>query len=81
MQTDADGLHVKACAQDGCPGRFVYLASAVKVGKFVPTDLATVSEDDLARLARGDSVTYNSGRGHVSHFLTCTNPGRFGRRR
>jgi hypothetical protein len=68
------------CEEESCKAEFVYLVSA-KTGKAcVPVDVETLSDDDLDALERGEDVTFDSTRGHVSHFKTCTNPRRFSHR-
>lgn len=70
------------CAEETCRAQFIYLKNP-KTGKSVPVDVDSLSEDDVAEIeACGPSsgVEYDENR-HVSHFTTCTNPGRFSRRK
>jgi len=70
------------CAEETCRAQFVYLENREK-GTIVPVDVSSLSQSELDVLqftGRTDGVPYEKGR-HVSHFKTCTNPGRFTRRK
>jgi hypothetical protein len=71
--TEADRLRaacrVVPCREESCKKPIIYLRNPA-TGKDVPVDAATVEATD---------TEYVKGR-HVSHFTTCTAPGRFSKR-
>lgn len=70
------------CVEDTCKAEFIFLDNPAS-GNRVPVDVDSLSEDEVAEIAltkRTDGITYDPER-HVSHFKTCTKPGRFTRRK
>lgn len=71
MQTEADRLRAACravpCREESCRKPIIYLKNPA-TGKTVPVDAETVG---------ADHDHYDRELGHVSHFLTCTAPGRF----
>lgn len=73
--TEADRLRVACrvvpCREDSCKKPIIYLKNP-KTGATVPVDAETVGAEDYH---------FDSARGHVSHYKTCTKPNRFSKRR
>jgi len=65
-------MDIQTCSEPTCGKQFVFLNSVRQPGKFVPVDVASVTQAEMA----GEGVDFESGR-HVSHYSTCTNPKAF----
>lgn len=68
----------KTCVEKNCGMKFYYIKNQ-ETSKFIPVDVDSLSEDDIQKLQRFDTVYYDKTR-HVSHFKTCKNPNRFSRK-
>jgi len=62
---------------EACRVAIVFLQNP-KTGKFVPVDLVSITEHEMAKIVADEDVEYRSDV-HVSHYKTCTDPGRFTR--
>jgi hypothetical protein len=69
------------CREPGCPGLFAFLKGKLnpKTGKRanVPVDWNTLTSLEMNRYLAGESFDFDKTLGHVSHYETCTNPGKF----
>lgn len=69
------------CREHSCREPIFFVVSAKDPAKRVPVDADSLNDEDLEALDRGEDVTFDRGRGHVSHFTTCTAACKFTRRR
>jgi hypothetical protein len=70
-----------SCREPSCGESIFFIVSARDPKKLVPVDADSLNDEDLEALDRGEALTFDRARGHISHFTTCPAAARFSGRR
>ena len=70
-----------SCRESSCGESIFFIVSARDPKKLVPVDADSLNDEDLEALDRGEEITFDRARGHVSHFTTCPAASKFTGRR